>query len=97
MEIEITKIFLEGVLCTSFWQNLCEEWSHQEDPERHHAKGGHGGDEGHRDGEVDVPVEQQRPEVGPRSSGAGAEYKKAQPEHKSLVSIGETATLQSAQ
>ena len=65
-----------------FWRNLCQEGSHQEDPEGHHAQGGHGGDEGHGDGEVDVPVEQQGPEVGPRASRAGAQHKKAQSEHQ---------------
>ena len=63
-----------------YCQNLCKEGSHQEDPERHHTEGGDGGDEGHGDGEVDVPVEQQRPEVGPSASRAGAQDKKAQPE-----------------
>ena len=60
--------------------NLCEQRSHEEDPERHHAKCGHRGDKGHGDGEVDVPVEKQRPEVGTGASRTSAQHKETQSE-----------------
>ena len=38
------------------------------------------GDKGHGDGEVDVPVEEQGPEVGSGASRASAQDKEAEPE-----------------
>ena len=38
------------------------------------------GDKGHGDGEVDVPVEEQGPEVGSSASRTSAQHKEAEPE-----------------
>ena len=47
-------------------------------PEGHEAQGEHGAHEGHRDGHVDVSVQQQSPEVGSGASRATAQDKKTQ-------------------
>ena len=50
--------------------NLCEEGSHEEDPERHHAQGSHWGELDHDEEEVHLHVEQNKRGIMPKAATA---------------------------
>ena len=50
--------------------NLCEEGSHEEDPERHHAQGSHWGELDHDEEEVFLHVEQNKRGIMPKAATA---------------------------
>ena len=58
--------------------NTCMDWTSTPTPKMTAATTC--GDKGHGDGEVDVPVEEQGPEVGSSASRTSAQHKEAEPE-----------------